>query len=293
MENNLRITEILTHLSLAMVKPVRGQMGASAPVFAAAAEAALDLVAADGVSVSRIEPENGLVRTIYNGGVFLRDSPAFPEDEVYFIRDYPDLVRLLASGEPWAKAFADPHDPDPEAVLLRSVGQSAAAAVAIEVEGRTWGEIYVSRTQAVVFCSVEVASLRVLAAHIGALIALQAQAEEFAVSSQVDALTGLPLRGMAERAMAADRDCLTVAILDVDGLKRINDRFGHAAGDRLLQTVATELQALRRKLPAATVARLGGDEFLVVLPGEDVELCLPRLQAVIGAISAIEGAGLS
>ncbi len=293
MEISHEITRILAKLALAMVKPARGLMDPPAPVFAAAAAAALDLVRADGVSVSRIEPENGRVRTLFNGGIFLENSPPFPEDEVYFIRDYPDLVTLLEWGRPWAKAFPDPADPDPEAVLLREVRQSAAAAVAIEVDGRTWGELYVSRTEAVGFSAVEVASLQVLAAHIGSLIALQARVEEVAASSQVDALTGLALRGVAERAMAAERDSVTVAILDVDGLKRVNDRFGHAAGDRLLQTVAAELTAMKQHLPQATVARLGGDEFLVVMPGEDIADCLPHLQSVISTISKIPGTGIS
>ncbi|MDQ3918125.1 MAG: GGDEF domain-containing protein [Acidobacteriota bacterium] len=56
----------------------------------------------------------------------------------------------------------------------------------------------------------------------------------------------------------------TVAFLDVDDFKQVNDRHGHSAGDRLLKTVA---DTIRRSLRAVdSVARLGGDEFAVLMP---------------------------
>jgi diguanylate cyclase (GGDEF)-like protein/PAS domain S-box-containing protein len=58
---------------------------------------------------------------------------------------------------------------------------------------------------------------------------------------------------------------LVVLTADVDGLKSINDRFGHAAGDDLLRDVAATLTASLRT--ADVIARLGGDEFGVILTG--------------------------
>ena len=90
--------------------------------------------------------------------------------------------------------------------------------------------------------------------------------------AQTDSLTGLLNRkGLvtaAERAFSlADRTGipLTIALIDLDDFKKVNDRDGHAAGDRLLvamtRTWSEELQ------PGDIFARLGGDEFLVILVG--------------------------
>lgn len=87
----------------------------------------------------------------------------------------------------------------------------------------------------------------------------------------VDALTGLPnrnfLMGMLELSMArAARGERSLGLLfhDLDGFKEINDRLGHAAGDRVLIEVAARFSRTVR--PGDLVARLGGDEFVVLMP---------------------------
>jgi diguanylate cyclase (GGDEF)-like protein len=87
-----------------------------------------------------------------------------------------------------------------------------------------------------------------------------------------DALTGLPNRVLAldrARHMLARsrREQTPVAALyiDLDGFKHVNDTFGHAAGDQLLQTVAQRLQSVVRE--GDTAARLSGDEFVVLVEG--------------------------
>ena len=84
-----------------------------------------------------------------------------------------------------------------------------------------------------------------------------------------DVLTGLPnRRGLAEalaRAIArAQRSGLPLAVLalDLDGLKAINDRYGHPAGDAALVEVAARLRRIIRR--SDLVARLGGDEFAII-----------------------------
>lgn len=87
-----------------------------------------------------------------------------------------------------------------------------------------------------------------------------------------DSLSGLPNRRSGERAIAAAiqeaslrQECVGVLWIDLDRFKRINDQFGHEAGDIVLRTVSQRLRAHRAA--GGGVARMGGDEFLVLVPG--------------------------
>ena len=112
-----------------------------------------------------------------------------------------------------------------------------------------------------------------------------------------DPLTGLlNSRGFAERleytlALARrNRAALTVAYVDLDDFKRINDLHGHDAGDRLLRVVATTLKSSVRHSDA--VARLGGDEFALLLPETDqdgAQLLLSKLREGLDEASASAG----
>ncbi len=115
-----------------------------------------------------------------------------------------------------------------------------------------------------------------------------------------DALTQLPnrllLADRLHQAMARSRRTgyrITVAYIDLDGFKEVNDRHGHDAGDELLTALAGRMQAALRETDF--VSRLGGDEFVAVLgelnDHEDCELLLDRLlQAVAQPIDVSVGA---
>jgi diguanylate cyclase (GGDEF)-like protein len=102
--------------------------------------------------------------------------------------------------------------------------------------------------------------------------------------SLTDALTGLRNRrgfeviGGSEHARAQrSQDTLTLAMIDVDGLKVVNDQQGHEAGDALLRRVAATL--LRSVRSVDIVSRLGGDEFALLLTGPPShETLLSRLR---------------
>jgi two-component system cell cycle response regulator len=90
----------------------------------------------------------------------------------------------------------------------------------------------------------------------------------------LDPVTGLYNRHHLDSTLPAAMDSarrgarpLCVLMIDVDSLKPLNDRWGHAAGDRVLRAVADTLQSRLRS--ADTVARYGGDEIVAVLPDTD------------------------
>jgi diguanylate cyclase (GGDEF)-like protein/PAS domain S-box-containing protein len=96
-----------------------------------------------------------------------------------------------------------------------------------------------------------------------------------------DALTGLANRSalfavLAARLHVATGDGCGLLFCDLDGFKQVNDRFGHAAGDRLLVAVAERLRRLAG--PEDVVARLGGDEFVFVHPGVDPDRLAARAE---------------
>ena len=104
----------------------------------------------------------------------------------------------------------------------------------------------------------------------------------------LDPLTGVYNRRSGEQRLAEEigratrhKRPLTLLLLDLDGLKKINDEFGHGAGDAALRTAAERLQKAIRGSDQAV--RLGGDEFMVILPeckAEEVRHVLRRLDGI-------------
>lgn len=83
-----------------------------------------------------------------------------------------------------------------------------------------------------------------------------------------DGLTGLPKRRRVERhlqELARTGHSRTIGLCDVDSFKRVNDRFGHTVGDRVLKMLAT---ALADSCAPHLVGRWGGEEFIVVMEGD-------------------------
>jgi len=125
-----------------------------------------------------------------------------------------------------------------------------------------------------------------------ALLAEQSAAAEAAARmARRDSLTDLPNRASLREVLAAEIAAsrltgrsLTLAFLDLNLFKAVNDNLGHAAGDALLVEVARRLEGSVRS--GDTVARLGGDEFAIILPGASMDRAVPVVERAKAAIEA-------
>ena len=106
-----------------------------------------------------------------------------------------------------------------------------------------------------------------------------------------DALTSVPNRSYfnaridQEIAGLSGGESLAVLCLDLDRFKEVNDLFGHAAGDTVLQTVASRVTAVLGE--RQMIARLGGDEFAILMPGVKNPAAAGRLaETVLEALRA-------
>ena len=111
----------------------------------------------------------------------------------------------------------------------------------------------------------------------GGLILVVAVIEASHVMAYQDGLTGLPARRAFNEALQQLRGTYTLAMVDVDHFKKLNDRHGHDVGDQVLRMVAARLA----KAPGGGRAfRYGGEEFALLFTGRTVAECLPDLEAL-------------
>jgi cyclic di-GMP phosphodiesterase len=122
------------------------------------------------------------------------------------------------------------------------------------------------------------------------LAASNSRLERLAIT---DELTGLfnrrhGMSRLAEQWALVERYTrpLTIAVIDIDHFKHINDAHGHDAGDAILKHVATVLRKSTRGTD--TICRLGGDEFLIIFPSQTTEEALVCAQRCLSEVDAVE-----
>lgn len=123
---------------------------------------------------------------------------------------------------------------------------------------------------------------------------LEVTRAELARLSSIDMLTGLmnrrsilayaeqQIRQRSAQADAGGAGNLSIALLDVDNFKAINDRYGHLSGDAVLRLLA---QAARGALPSnCALGRFGGEEFAIVMPARNAETALALAETLRAAV---------
>ncbi len=129
------------------------------------------------------------------------------------------------------------------------------------------GELVAARPNGRWVRAQERAQLRSLADVVAPLMYARLEADELRRAALTDQLTGLANRRALDNEL--DRVCrsgvdVCLLLLDVDGLKDVNDELGYAQGDHLIAALAL---SITEAIPEGTVAaRMGGDEFIVILP---------------------------
>ncbi|MES2986784.1 MAG: GGDEF domain-containing protein [Burkholderiales bacterium] len=114
---------------------------------------------------------------------------------------------------------------------------------------------------------------------------LRKKLEEARDNARRDPLTDLPNRRAFEEAYAAQAatgEKICLAVCDIDHFKSVNDRFGHAVGDRVLKAIA---EALSTSCKGHLVARYGGEEFAVLFAGIDLETARATLDTARATVA--------
>jgi diguanylate cyclase (GGDEF)-like protein len=232
------------------------------------------LFAVDRIQVSRLDAEtDGLVTLVE----WIDGSPLItPHGRVFALADYPLTRRVLEGRTPAQVRVADPAADPAERALLEARGLGSLLMMPLLVDDRVIGLVEIVARDDRVFTDEEIDLSTELARLAAAAIHNAMSFEDAFESSLHDAATGLRNRRYFDEHLRAElaraeRAGTTVALvmLDLDGLKKVNDGLGHHAGDAMLRAAADAMRRVVRESDAA--CRVGGDEFALILPGADAE----------------------
>jgi diguanylate cyclase (GGDEF)-like protein len=211
---------------------------------------------------------------------------------------YPEIAEALRRGETVMVSDVDQHPLSRDlraswALGVQPGGRTRSViALPFALRGEPWGVFFLRTSEddpplnrIDLSFAEQVISAAVTALEKAYDLAEGQDAASLRALADTDPLTGLPNRRVLEQRLGEELDrarrygqVLTVALVDLDHFKAINDEFGHQAGDAVLRQVAT---MLRRELRTNDlVARIGGEEFVLVLPetgAEGARLFVDRL----------------
>lgn len=251
----------------------------------AAAVGPVDREEADRVWKS-IEAESPDLQTLYEAGLRRREDPGPLDRAVRQIDIALDSTSPVAHA--WrqqrlvrAEAAETDEVADPRTGLASPMRGRAGVHGVLYGDNRFTGQI-VDDVTAMVFSLV--------ADHAGRALENARSYAHVALAARTDALTGLPHHGALMQAVAAavvdaerTGESLSVAMLDLDDFKAVNDRRGHLVGDRVLAAVSARLRSVAR---AGSTYRYGGEEFTVLLRGAEEEAASGAAERLCAAVAS-------
>ncbi|HEX3616728.1 MAG TPA: diguanylate cyclase [Solirubrobacteraceae bacterium] len=159
----------------------------------------------------------------------------------------------------------------PESSLARSRGCKSTLLAPIMIDGAPWGVISLASPDPNAFKRADEQRIQAFAEMLARIVTSLDDRARLETEALTDQLTGLPNHRAVHQRLRADLAAaarhaapLSVAMIDVDNFKEINDRHGHDRGDAVLGFVAECMRRVSRAND--TVGRLGGDEFMWILP---------------------------
>jgi diguanylate cyclase (GGDEF)-like protein len=211
---------------------------------------------------------------------------------LYSLEDYPATRHVLETQMPMQVSVSNLDDDESERALLESRKLRSLLMLPLVSRGETIGLLELVDAQDRKWSEYDIEFIRAMCDIVASAVRNAMLFEKVQEMSLLDEVTKLYNRRcfeeQIESAVARSRrnkEPLALLVIDLDGLKRINDLGGHQAGDVALRAAADSLRAATRV--GDTPCRLGGDEFAVILPGATKESALTvsdRAQAKLAEI---------
>ena len=196
-------------------------------------------------------------------------------EPAYELSSFPATREVLTSHEPYLVSVDDASADAAEVDYLRSIGHRSMVMLPLVVRGDSIGIVELSAARSRAFSDRDVELAKMLAREAATTFDNARLYDELRQLAYRDPLTALANRSRLqdrvdhalERIRGRSPKHVAVLFIDLDHFKHLNDRFGHANGDRALQVIADRIRTIIR--PGDTAGRLGGDEFAILL--EDVD----------------------
>ncbi|HUW65524.1 MAG TPA: HD domain-containing phosphohydrolase [Spirochaetia bacterium] len=225
------------------------------------------------------------------GVIYLREGDRFLLKEKYGVSaDFAAHPKIFSrDAVEWGK---EPIICDVASQRSKAEGIHSWISVSLLAMDRATGLIIVTSNRERQFSHPQMQFIETIATDVGMAVANAELLEKVRHLSVRDSLTGLFNRLKFEEALkelAACDEPVSVSVIDLDGLKLVNDTLGHARGDEMIKAAAGVISASCR--PGDFVARVGGDEFAMILPGTDAEAAERVCQAICDNVESFNRGG--